>query len=383
MFSFEQRNQKQATQPMERKAAESVDDTSSGVTFARSLSNLPKYSGSPLSTMAKPARRCEPTHVFESRKGVQSNRTIQRQSLASTDDSDLDQETARTEHGPPTGKLPNANPIGIEESDRPNVGQAVVQRTVAINGNQVSPSQISDAVEAVKTRVSTKSVTSVSKTNRRHPLYKAINRTAYHGKEQKMLDVLTTWCGDGTARDYKNWPALLLAISQAVSIKDAQQSTSPEEQLLHKRKIDEYLKANAYRHCLANREEEGRPDKQTETLSLLPEFRRSASVATQELGDKAPLGVKRRKLHKGGQSEFDTSSVSYRSYTGTIGPLANSFILGPLDQDYKPLLGKLRDFIKLHFEAEDSKAKKTTGRTARRRAMRRQMTTTRSWPSCF
>jgi hypothetical protein len=231
---------------------------------------------------------------------------------------------------------------------------ATLQRTLTIGAGAVDRGlpQFADLLEYY--RAERRPSQPTSKTLRRHGLAIALRLKAFQGHEVALLTILQGWAADdvvGADRTFATWSAALMAANRQRAADQAAHDRTPEERERHRRRLDELLGGERERrgtlieHLITG--EDG-----SRYASVMPEFRRRASISTDLLNLELPekkdadplfLPVKRRKLHKEGQANLPGLKVGYRSYGGTISPKANAFVLGEGDQDYGPLL---RDLVK-------------------------------------
>ena len=226
----------------------------------------------------------------------------------------------------------------------------------------------------------------LGKTSRNHALYKALMRTGYRGHEAEILRILIEMSGDGTDRSYGTWLEAVDAANLERQLREAAKDRDPDAQKARKHKLSELTKATGSHDD--DLVEGSLTKKQRSALAeQVPIFRREASVATdlfdldvkdprtsgdasspkrKSRGDEepdvsVPLGITRRKQHRRLQP-LAGKDVRYRTYKGSISPLANAFVLGTLEAEYGPLLRKLVAAIAL--ETKDEKTPLTDAHVA-------------------
>ncbi|HEX9937556.1 MAG TPA: DUF4157 domain-containing protein [Longimicrobium sp.] len=201
----------------------------------------------------------------------------------------------------------------------------------------------------------------LKKTTRKHPLYKALQLKAFIRDAAELLEILQEWAGDDEDRPFRTWLEAVQAAKMHLNAQRSSRNRSADEQSKRNAALTSLLKGNSGSRKRMLEEDLDSSDEER-MGGLFEPFRDEASQSTdafdellkgKETIDKVPLPVKRRKLHKGGISDLPGRKVRYRSYTGSISPKPNAFVLGELEQDYGPLLKSLVAAIALETKDFD------------------------------
>ena len=224
-------------------------------------------------------------------------------------------------------------------------GEIRPQPVLRVRNTTISP----DRLQAVIDAVTEADPPNHNKTIRKGAIYQATLAKHLMGRRADLLAVLHAWAGDevDTAdRQFRTWDEAMLAAVKHLHGSDAVKDLSPEE-LVERTRLFAAMSTIGVGKRLV-RDEELATDERDNLRGSLPQLRRTASFATDLLGPGSSIGIERRKKHKlTGDTELETATVRYRTYSGTIGPKANAFVTGTLAGDYGPLLAELVTAIRI------------------------------------
>lgn len=246
-----------------------------------------------------------------------------------------------------TGAAGRGGPASVPRPASP------IQRKIKISKKDVPSETVRDVIASIRQYLRTKSLLFVRKGDRKHGLFKAIDKKAYEGRKAAILDIIEKWLGDEVEdRDFRNWTEVVNLASVHHATQEAAKQRTPEAQERLKRSFAEMM-GNDDRDG-EELIEDSAPGTEAEQhqANKLPLLRRRASLTTDlfNTGDfedeRILLAIRRRKKHKSGTGDLPGYAIRYRSYSGTISPKANAFVLGgSLATDYKPLMKELVDYI--------------------------------------
>jgi hypothetical protein len=245
-------------------------------------------------------------------------------------------------------------------------GQPVVQRKLFIGKNPVNEETIDAVRQSVRRE---ERAEPLLKGERNSPLYVALGRKAYADRKHRILDALSALVADDVddeGRHPRTWLAAVLVASQhasAEAIPVAERAARARELAAmiggldddaavggdgdEPRKRRRSRSRSPERGSRArSRSRERGSDTDDEVEFTATDLRRAASVATsgffdEKKGTSMHIGIARRKQHAIGHTNFATSPATYGTYTGTIGPKPNAFVLGTLPDSYDELFTQL------------------------------------------
>jgi hypothetical protein len=171
-------------------------------------------------------------------------------------------------------------------------------------------------------------------------------------KARRLLNILLSWANGeskGKLHTFHNWYEAITKARGQFADEEARATRSPEEQARLDAELQNLLTGFSTAGKGINEADLDVKEKE-KLLALLPQLRRRASDATNERTGVLP--VSRRKQHKAKITELGNYTVSYDSYTGSISPKPNAFVLGELDQDYGELLQNLLKGVPRELEGK-------------------------------